>query len=122
MLDTLRRLRDLGNSVIVVEHDEDAILSADYVVDVGPGAGIHGGEIVAQGAPKDIIANSKSITGQYLSGAKQIVLRHKLRKPVSGRWLKLIGAKGNNLKMLVPKYRLDYLLSLRGYLVEANQR
>ena len=98
LLDTLRRLRDLGNSVIVVEHDEDAILSADYVVDVGPGAGIHGGEIVAQGAPKDIIANSKSITGQYLSGAKQIVLRHKLRKPVSGRWLKLIGAKGNNLK------------------------
>lgn len=98
LLDTLRRLRDLGNSVIVVEHDEDAILSADYVVDVGPGAGIHGGEIVAQGAPKDIIANSKSITGQYLSGAKQIVLRHKLRNPVSGRWLKLIGAKGNNLK------------------------
>lgn len=98
LLDTLRRLRDLGNSVIVVEHDEDAILSADYVVDVGPGAGIHGGEIVAQGAPKEIIANSKSITGQYLSGARQVVLRHKLRKPVSGRWLKLIGAKGNNLK------------------------
>lgn len=98
LLDTLRRLRDLGNSVIVVEHDEDAILAADYVVDVGPGAGIHGGEIVAQGSPKEIIDNPKSITGQYLSGTKQIVLRHKTRKPVAGRWLKLIGAKGNNLK------------------------
>ncbi len=98
LLDTLRRLRDLGNSVIVVEHDEDAILSADYVVDVGPGAGIHGGEIVAQGSPKEIIDNPKSITGQYLSGVKQVVLRHKARKPVAGRWLKLIGAKGNNLK------------------------
>ena len=98
LLDTLRRLRDLGNSLIVVEHDEDAILSADYVVDVGPGAGIHGGEIVAQGSPKEIIDNPKSITGQYLSGVKQVVLRHKARKPVAGRWLKLIGAKGNNLK------------------------
>ena len=72
LLDTLRRLRDLGNSVIVVEHDEDAILAADYVVDVGPGAGIHGGEIVAQGTPAEIIANPNSLTGQYLSGARTI--------------------------------------------------
>ena len=114
LLDTLRRLRDLGNSVIVVEHDEDAILSADYVVDVGPGAGIHGGEIVAQGSPKEIIDNPKSITGQYLSGAKQVVLRHKARKPVAGRWLKLIGAKGNNLKNVTAEIPLGLFTVVTG--------
>jgi excinuclease ABC subunit A len=98
LLDTLRRLRNLGNSVIVVEHDEDAILAADYVVDVGPGAGIHGGKIVAQGTPAEIMANPASLTGQYLTGEKQVVLRHRLRKPTPGRWLKLFGARGNNLK------------------------
>ena len=98
LLDTLRRLRDLGNSVIVVEHDEDAILAADHVVDVGPGAGIHGGRIVAQGTPAQIMADPHSLTGQYLTGAKQVILRHKLRKPQPGRWLKLFGARGNNLK------------------------
>ena len=66
LLDTLRRLRDLGNTVIVVEHDEDAILAADYVVDIGPGAGIHGGEIIAEGTPAEIIADPNSLTGQYL--------------------------------------------------------
>ena len=108
------RLRDLGNSVIVVEHDEDAILSADYVVDVGPGAGIHGGAIVAQGSPKEIIDNPKSITGQYLSGAKQVVLRHKARKPVAGRWLKLIGAKGNNLKNVTAEIPLGLFTVVTG--------
>ena len=73
LLDTLRRLRDLGNSVIVVEHDEDAILAADYVVDVGPGAGIHGGEIVAQGTAAEIMADPHSLTGQYLTGAREVV-------------------------------------------------
>ncbi|MBO6531470.1 MAG: excinuclease ABC subunit A, partial [Erythrobacter sp.] len=72
LLDTLKHLRDLGNTVIVVEHDEDAVLTADYVVDVGPGAGVHGGQVVAQGAPSDIMANPKSLTGQYLSGARMI--------------------------------------------------
>ena len=72
LLETLKRLRDLGNTVIVVEHDEDAIRTADYVVDIGPGAGVHGGEIVAQGTPMDIMANPKSLTGQYLSGAREI--------------------------------------------------
>ncbi len=81
LLDTLRRLRDLGNSVIVVEHDEDAILAADYVVDVGPGAGIHGGEIVAQGTPAEIMANPKSLTGQYLTGAKQVKLAQSCASP-----------------------------------------
>ena len=84
LLDTLRRLRNLGNSVIVVEHDEDAILAADYVVDVGPGAGIHGGKIVAQGTPQEIMDDPASLTGQYLTGEKQVILRHKLRKPTAG--------------------------------------
>ncbi|ARN83776.1 excinuclease ABC subunit A [Methylocystis bryophila] len=114
LLDTLRRLRDLGNSVIVVEHDEDAILAADYVVDVGPGAGIHGGEIVAQGTPAEIMANPKSLTGQYLTGAKQVKLTHKLRKPTPGRWLKLFGAKGNNLKNVDAQIPLGLFTCITG--------
>ena len=114
LLDTLRRLRDLGNSVIVVEHDEDAILAADYVVDVGPGAGIHGGEIVAQGTPAEIMANPKSLTGQYLTGAKQVKLAHKLRKPTEGRWLKLFGAKGNNLKNVDAQIPLGLFTCITG--------
>ena len=72
LLETLKRLRDLGNTVIVVEHDEDAIRAADYVVDVGPGAGVHGGRIVAEGTPADIMANPNSLTGQYLTGVREI--------------------------------------------------
>ncbi len=100
LLETLRRLRDLGNSVIVVEHDEDAILAADYVVDVGPGAGIHGGEIVAQGTPADILADENSLTGAYLTGRMQVAAPKKRRKPQAGRRLRLTGARGNNLKNL----------------------
>ena len=74
LLDTLRRLRDIGNSVLVVEHDEDTMRAADFIVDVGPGAGVHGGEIIAAGTVDDIIAAPRSITGQYLSGAKKIPL------------------------------------------------
>ena len=98
LLDTLRRLRDLGNSVIVVEHDEDAILAADYVVDVGPGAGVHGGEIVAQGTPADIMADENSLTGAYLTGRLQVAAPKKRRKPDAGRKLLLTGARGNNLQ------------------------
>ncbi len=114
LLDTLRRLRDLGNSVIVVEHDEDAILAADYVVDVGPGAGIHGGEIVAQGTPAEIMADPNSLTGQYLTGARQVILKHKLRKPTAGRWLKLFGAKGNNLKNIDAQIPLGLFTCITG--------
>ncbi len=98
LLDTLRRLRDLGNSVIVVEHDEDAIRAADYVVDVGPGAGIHGGEIVAKGTPAEIIADPNSLTGQYLSGARTIPAPARRRAAKPGREIKIVGARGNNLK------------------------
>jgi excinuclease ABC subunit A len=98
LLETLRRLRDLGNTVIVVEHDEDAILTADYVVDVGPGAGIHGGKIVAQGKPSDIMSNPKSLTGDYLTGRKAVMTPRTRRKIQPARKLKIVGARGNNLK------------------------
>lgn len=98
LLGTLRRLRDLGNTVIVVEHDEDAILTADYVVDVGPGAGIHGGEIVAKGTPQQILDDPNSLTGKYLTGEMSVPVPAKRRKATKGRSLKIVGAKGNNLK------------------------
>ena len=97
LLGTLKRLRDLGNSVIVVEHDEDAILQADYVVDVGPGAGIHGGRIVAQGTPEQLLRDPNSLTAQYLTGARSVRMPAARRKPRKGA-LKLGGARGNNLK------------------------
>jgi excinuclease ABC subunit A len=98
LLDTLKHLRDLGNTVIVVEHDEDAVLTADHVVDVGPGAGVHGGEIVAQGSPQDVMSNPASLTGQYLSGALMIPLPPERRKPKKTRKISVVGARGNNLK------------------------
>ncbi|MDB5511748.1 MAG: excinuclease subunit, partial [Enterovirga sp.] len=98
LLGTLKRLRDLGNSVIVVEHDEDAIREADYVVDVGPGAGIHGGEIVSEGTPAQVMADPKSLTGDYLSGRKSGAVPRARRKPQPARKLKIAGARGNNLK------------------------
>jgi excinuclease ABC subunit A len=114
LLETLQRLRDLGNTVIVVEHDEDAILTADHVVDVGPGAGIHGGEIVAEGTPADIMADSNSLTGQYLTGARQVRLPGKRRKPQPGRKLKLIGARGNNLKNITAEVPLGLFTCITG--------
>jgi excinuclease ABC subunit A len=97
LLDTLRRLRELGNTVIVVEHDEDAILAADYVVDIGPGAGVHGGEIIAQGPPEAIKANPNSLTGHYLTGERFVAIPARRRK-TAGKELKIVGARGNNLK------------------------
>jgi excinuclease ABC subunit A len=100
LLETLTRLRDLGNTVIVVEHDEDAIQHADYVVDIGPGAGVHGGRIVAQGTPQEIAANTASLTGQYLSGARKIALPKERIPRDPKRQLNIRGARGNNLKEL----------------------
>ena len=97
LLGTLKRLRDIGNTVIVVEHDEDAIRASDYLIDMGPGAGIHGGEIVAQGLPADVMANPASPTGQYLTGRKFIPLPAQ-RRPGNGTMLRVVGASGNNLK------------------------
>ncbi len=98
LLGTLKHLRDLGNTVIVVEHDEDAIMTADYVVDIGPGAGVHGGEVVAQGLPAEIMANPKSLTGQYLTGERLVSQPKVRRKPDPKRSLKVVGARGNNLQ------------------------
>ncbi len=98
LLNTLCYLRDLGNTVIVVEHDEEAILAADHVVDIGPGAGVHGGQIVAMGRPADILANENSLTGQYLSGALAIEIPQQRTAPHAGQQLRIRGASGNNLK------------------------
>ncbi len=114
LLDTLRRLRDLGNSVIVVEHDEDAILAADYVVDVGPGAGIHGGRIISQGKPSEILADPNSLTGQYLSGRKMVALPRARRKIQPERMLKIIGASGNNLKNITAEIPLGTFTCITG--------
>lgn len=98
LLDTLRRLRDLGNCVIVVEHDEDAIRTADHLIDMGPGAGVHGGEVVAWGTPEEVMANPASITGQYLTGMRQIPVPAVRRKGSKQRQLTMRNARGNNLK------------------------
>jgi excinuclease ABC subunit A len=98
LLQTLQQLRDIGNTVIVVEHDEDAIRLADYVVDIGPGAGVHGGAIVAEGEPDEVARHPNSLTGAYLSGKKQIAVPGKRRVPNPTKQLKVIGASGNNLK------------------------
>lgn len=97
LLATLNHLRDLGNTVIVVEHDEDAVRAADYIIDIGPGAGVHGGNIVAQGTLQQVMAVEESLTGQYMSGARKIAVPAK-RTPLNDKWLKLTGATGNNLK------------------------
>ncbi|WP_408900624.1 excinuclease ABC subunit UvrA [Photobacterium piscicola] len=98
LLKTLIHLRDLGNTVIVVEHDEDAIRAADYVIDIGPGAGVHGGEIIAEGSVKDILKSKKSLTGQYLSGKKSIAIPAQRVPFDPAKTVKLLGASGNNLK------------------------
>ena len=98
LLDTLTRLRDLGNTVVVVEHDEEAIMTADHVVDIGPGAGIHGGEVIAEGTPKKIISTKKSLTGQYLSGALEVPVPQKRRDTNARKCISVKGARGNNLK------------------------
>ncbi|WP_374276393.1 excinuclease ABC subunit UvrA [Azonexus sp.] len=98
LLQTLRNLRDMGNSVLVVEHDEDAIRTADYVVDIGPGAGVHGGSVVAEGTPAEVAANPASLTGAYLSGAKAISLPARRRPRNPDKQLEVVGAHGNNLR------------------------
>lgn len=113
LLDTLRRLRDLGNTVIVVEHDEDAVIAADYVVDVGPGAGTHGGNIVAQGTPQEVMANPKSLTGKYLTGEMSVPVRER-RPPNHRRTIKVINARGNNLKNVSAEVPLGLFTAITG--------
>jgi excinuclease ABC subunit A len=113
LLVTLRRLRDLGNTVIVVEHDEDAIRTADHVLDIGPGAGVHGGHIIAQGTPDDIMAAPASLTGQYLTGERFIEMHE--RRPINPRrTLKVINARGNNLKNVTAEIPLGLFTAVTG--------
>lgn len=113
LIRTLKRLRDLGNTVIVVEHDEDTIRTADYLVDIGPGAGIHGGEIVAHGTPNEVEASKQSVTGQYLSGAKEIPTPKK-RRQGNGKSLFIKGARENNLKNIDVEIPLGQLVVVSG--------
>ena len=114
LLNTLFRLRDLGNTVIVVEHDEDAILAADHIVDIGPGAGAHGGEIVAQGTPKQILANKKSLTGQYLSGQLKIDIPKQTTPRDPNKQLTIRNACGNNLKNVTISFPVGLLTCVTG--------
>lgn len=113
LLSTLKHLRDIGNSVLVVEHDEETMLEADYLVDIGPGAGVHGGRIIAAGTPKEVMANKKSLTGQYLSGKKSIEIP-KIRRAGSAKSLELKGCKLNNLKNLDIQIPLGKLVVVTG--------
>ncbi len=113
LIATLKRLRDLGNTLIVVEHDEDTMRAADWIVDIGPGAGVHGGELVAEGTVKDICAEPRSVTGQYLSGKKQIEVPAQRRKG-NGHFLEILGAKQNNLRNIDVKIPLGVMTCVTG--------
>lgn len=114
LLDTLRHLRDIGNTVIVVEHDEDAILTADYVVDIGPAAGIHGGEVIAQGSPSEVMANPKSLTGKYLSGELAVSVPVERRKLSKKKEITVVGARANNLKNVTASIPLGVFTAVTG--------
>ncbi len=116
LLKTLTRLRDLGNTVLVVEHDEDAIRAADHLVDMGPGAGAHGGNVIAEGTPEDVMRNSASLTGQYLSGFRQVPIPKVRREPPAkgGRWLTVKGAKENNLQNVTASIPLGTFTCVTG--------
>ncbi|HKO87160.1 MAG TPA: excinuclease ABC subunit UvrA [Burkholderiales bacterium] len=114
LLDTLKYLRDIGNTVIVVEHDEDAIRAADHVVDMGPGAGEHGGQIIAEGTPRMIEESDASVTGQYLSGVRSIALPSRRVKPDSERLLRIAGARGNNLKAVTVEIPVGLFVCVTG--------
>ncbi len=114
LLATLGHLRDLGNTVIVVEHDEDAIRAADHVIDMGPGAGVHGGRVVAEGRPEEIARHPASLTGRYLSGRRQIPVPETRRRPKRGRWLKLRGCRANNLAGIDAAFPLGCFVCVTG--------
>lgn len=113
LLSSLKGLRDLGNTLIVVEHDEDTMRAADYIVDIGPGAGIHGGKLVAAGSVDDIIACKESITGKYLSGELKIDVPEKRKRP-DGRYLSVRGARQNNLKNIDVDIPVGLLTAVTG--------
>lgn len=113
LIQTLEHMRDLGNTLIVVEHDEDTMLAADYIIDIGPGAGIHGGQVISQGTPAEVMADEKSLTGAYLSGRKFIPVPLQRRKP-NGKWIEVKGAKENNLRNINVKIPLGVFSAVTG--------
>ena len=113
LISALTHMRDLGNTLIVVEHDEDTMLAADHIIDIGPGAGIHGGQVISQGTPQEIMNDPRSLTGQYLSGKKFIPVPLSRRKP-DGRWLEIKGAKENNLKNINVKVPIGVFTAVTG--------
>jgi len=114
LLDTLERLRDMGNTVVVVEHDEATMRTADWILDLGPGAGVNGGWVVSAGTPADIIANRKSLTGRYLRGDLKVTSPNGKRRPTNGKWLSLMGARQNNLKNLTVHFPLGLFTCVTG--------
>lgn len=113
LIATLAHMRDIGNTLIVVEHDEDTMLAADYIIDIGPGAGIHGGEVISQGSPQEVMDDPRSLTGQYLSGKKFIPVPTE-RRQTDGRWLEVKGAKENNLKNINVKFPIGVFAAVTG--------
>ncbi|WP_144473966.1 excinuclease ABC subunit UvrA [Bacillus pumilus] len=113
LIGTLKNMRDIGNTLIVVEHDEDTMLAADYLIDIGPGAGVHGGEVISAGTPEEVMKDKKSLTGQYLSGEQFIPLPIERRKP-DGRYIEIKGAKENNLKNVNAKFPLGVFTAVTG--------
>ncbi|RXZ79139.1 excinuclease ABC subunit UvrA [Paenibacillaceae bacterium] len=113
LIKTLEHMRDLGNTLIVVEHDEDTMLAADYIIDIGPGAGIHGGQVIAEGTPQEVMDNPGSLTGQYLSGRKFIPVPEK-RRATNGKWLEIRGAKENNLRSVNAKIPIGVFTAVTG--------
>lgn len=113
LIQTLEHMRDLGNTLIVVEHDEDTMMAADYIIDIGPGAGIHGGQVIAQGTPKELMKDDNSLTGQYLSGKRFIPIPAARRKP-NGKWIEVKGAKENNLRNVSAKVPLGVFTCVTG--------
>jgi excinuclease ABC subunit A len=113
LLATLKRLRDLGNTVLVVEHDRDTMMEADHLIDMGPGAGIHGGYVVAQGTPREVMRNPNSLTGKYLAGEREIAVPAR-RRPLNGRWLTVKGASENNLRSLNASFPLGVITCVTG--------
>ncbi|MCV9884397.1 excinuclease ABC subunit UvrA [Metabacillus halosaccharovorans] len=113
LIQTLQNMRDIGNTLIVVEHDEDTMMAADYLIDIGPGAGIHGGEVISAGTPEEVMNDDNSLTGQYLSGKKFIPLPYERKKP-DGRYIEIKGAKENNLRNVSVKFPLGTFIAVTG--------
>jgi excinuclease ABC subunit A len=114
LIQTMQSMRDIGNTLIVVEHDEDTMMAADYLIDIGPGAGVHGGQVVSSGTPEEVMNDPNSLTGQYLSGKKFIPLPHERRKADKDRMIEIIGAKENNLKNVRVKFPLGTFIAVTG--------